>query len=101
MIARGRSPGFITRFRQRLGWKTWAAADDGPTVVDGHTAQPTLSLGTRRRRACERIVGGGVHATQNRQCGVAPDGHFLINTVLDEATAPITLLMNWHPEAKK
>jgi hypothetical protein len=26
---------------------------------------------------------------------------FLINTVLDEASAPITLLQNWHPEAKK
>jgi hypothetical protein len=26
---------------------------------------------------------------------------FLINTVLDDASAPITPLMNWHPEAKK
>jgi hypothetical protein len=33
---------------------------------------------------------------------VAPDGRFLINTVLDDvATAPITLLTNWHPEGKK
>ena len=24
-----------------------------------------------------------------------------INTLLDEATAPITLILNWHPEAKK
>jgi hypothetical protein len=30
-----------------------------------------------------------------------PDGRFLMSTVLDEASAPITLLMNWHPEAKK
>jgi hypothetical protein len=28
-------------------------------------------------------------------------GRFLINTVLHEASAPITLLMNWHPEGKK
>jgi hypothetical protein len=26
---------------------------------------------------------------------------FLINTELDSATSPITLLMNWNPEAKK
>ena len=28
------------------------------------------------------------------------DGRLLINTVLDEAAAPITLLTNWNPEAK-
>jgi hypothetical protein len=28
-------------------------------------------------------------------------GRFLINTVLDDDAAPITLLMNWNPEAKK
>ena len=48
-----------------------------------------------------RIVGGGVDAQQGRQYDVAPDGRFLINTVLDSAAAPITLLMNWNPEAKK
>ena len=48
-----------------------------------------------------RIVGGGVPSTQGLQYDVAPDGRFLINTVLDSATAPITLLQNWNPEAKK
>jgi Tol biopolymer transport system component len=48
-----------------------------------------------------RIVGGGVDAQQGRQYDVAADGRFLINTELDSATAPITLLQNWHPEAKK
>ena len=38
---------------------------------------------------------------QGRQYDVAPDGRFLINTVLDSAAAPITLLQNWNPEAKK
>ncbi len=47
------------------------------------------------------IVGGGVDAQQGRQYDVAPDGRFLINTVLDSAAAPITLLQNWNPEAKK
>jgi hypothetical protein len=31
----------------------------------------------------------------------APIGASSINTVLDSAVAPITLLMNFHPEAKK
>src|ERR1700687_1601066 len=31
---------------------------------------------------------------------VAPDGRFLINTELDNAAAPITLLMNWNPAGK-
>ena len=38
---------------------------------------------------------------QGRQYDVAPDGRFLINMELDSATAPITLLQNWKPEAKK
>jgi hypothetical protein len=30
-----------------------------------------------------------------------PDGRFLIHAVLAGAPAPITLLQNWNPEAKK
>ena len=48
-----------------------------------------------------RIYGGGVNDAQGRQYDVAPDGRFLINTVVDEATAPITLIQNWNPEPKK
>ena len=48
-----------------------------------------------------RIYGGGADSAQGRQYDVAPDGRFLINTELDSAAAPITLLMNWNPEAKK
>jgi Tol biopolymer transport system component len=47
-----------------------------------------------------RILGGGVDRGLGPQYDVAPDGRFLINTVLDDAAAPITLLMNWNPEAK-
>jgi hypothetical protein len=55
-------------------------------------------------------TGNGSHASrgpnppnaQGLQHDVAPDGRFLIATVLDNsATAPITLLTNWNPEAKK
>jgi hypothetical protein len=48
-----------------------------------------------------RIYGGGVDNAQGRQYDVTRDGRLLINTVLDEASTPITLLMNWNPEAKK
>jgi hypothetical protein len=48
-----------------------------------------------------RIVSGGADTGLGRQYDVAPDGRFLINTVLDEAGAPITLLQNWNPEVKK
>ena len=47
------------------------------------------------------IVDGGVDTQQGRQYDVAPDGRFLINTVIDSAVAPITLIQNWNPEAKK
>jgi Tol biopolymer transport system component len=68
-----------------------------PISVRGSTIEsgaPVLLFPTR-------IVGGGVDALQGRQYDVAADGRFLINTVVDTAVSPITLLMNWHPEAKK
>ena len=48
-----------------------------------------------------RIYNGGTDTRQGRQYDVTADGRFLIDTVLLEASAPITLLMNWHPKAKK
>jgi dipeptidyl aminopeptidase/acylaminoacyl peptidase len=47
------------------------------------------------------IFGGGVDMAQRRQYDVARDGRFLINRLLDNSTAPITLLQNWNPEAKR
>jgi hypothetical protein len=35
------------------------------------------------------------------QYDVSSDGRFLINTVLEEASSPITLLQNWNPEAER
>ena len=62
----------------------------------------TLAPGAPVRLFPTRIWGGGVDAQVGRQYDVGPDGRFLINTVLDDAaTPPITLLMNWRPEAKK
>ena len=47
-----------------------------------------------------RVVGGGTDTSQGQQYDVTSDGRFLINTVLDEAAAPITLIQHWNPEAK-
>ena len=48
-----------------------------------------------------RILGGGTDNGQGRNYDVTRDGRFLINTVLVEAAAPITLIQNWAPDAKK
>ena len=69
-----------------------------PITVTGATLAP----GAPVRLFPTRILGGGVDVGQFRQYDVAPDGRFLINTVLDSAAIPpITLLQNWHPDAKK
>ena len=68
-----------------------------PITVTGATLEP----GAPVVLFPTRIFGGGVDAQQGRQYDVAPDGRFLINTELDSGAAPITLLQNWNPEAKK
>ena len=44
------------------------------------------------------ITATGADVLQNCQYDVTRDWRFLINAVVDEAAAPITLLMNWRPE---
>jgi len=66
-----------------------------PIAVTGSTLAP----GTPVALFPTRIVGGGAENSPGPQYDVTRDGRFLINTLLDEASAPITLLQNWHPEA--
>jgi len=47
-----------------------------------------------------RMVGGGADIQLGRQYDVTADGRFLVNTLLNEAPAPITLLQNWQPPSK-
>jgi hypothetical protein len=70
-----------------------------PIEVTGTTIAPGTPMALFRTR----IYGGGLENQLGRQYDVAPDGRFLINTVLDSAapTPPITLLQDWKPEAKK
>ena len=68
-----------------------------PIAVSGNT----LATGTPVVLFQARIFGGGVASPYGMQYDVAPDGRFLINTVLDTPPAPIRLLMNWNPDARK
>jgi Tol biopolymer transport system component len=66
-----------------------------PITVTGSTVAP----GAPVMLFPTRIYGGGADGGQGREYDVTRDGRFLINTVLDGAPVPITLLQNWHPEA--
>ena len=58
-------------------------------------------LGTPMSLFPTGIYGGGLDNLQGVQYDVASDGRFLINTVLDDAAPPITLIQNWRaPETK-
>jgi eukaryotic-like serine/threonine-protein kinase len=62
-----------------------------PVRISGSTFQRDTPM----VRFSTRILGGGIDAGQGRQYDIAPDGRFLINTVLDDVDAPITLLQHW------
>jgi Tol biopolymer transport system component len=66
-----------------------------PITVSGST----LEAGTPVLLFQTRIFGRGGRYGLGRSYDVAPDGRFLINTELDVAAPPITLLMNWRPPA--
>ena len=70
-----------------------------PIASSGTALQPGLPTALFQ----PRIVGGGTtNALFRQQYDVAPDGRFLINVSMDETTAaPITVITNWNPEAKK
>jgi len=67
-----------------------------PIRVVGTTLEP----GAPTMLFPTRIVGGAV-GQAGRNYDVAPDGRFLINTELDSAAAPITLIQNWTPSAAR
>ena len=68
-----------------------------PIAVNGATLEPGQPVALFRTR----IVGGGTDLGVGTNYDIARDGRILINTVLDDAAAPITLIQNWNPEAKK
>ena len=66
-----------------------------PVAATGTTLEPGMPVALFETR----IYGGGVDNAQGRQYDVTRDGRFLINTVLDDASSPITLIQNWKPPA--
>ena len=47
-------------------------------------------------------VGGALQGTFRQQYDVSSDGaRFLMNTITEEAASPITVILNWNPEAKR
>ena len=69
-----------------------------PVTVAG----ASFAAGTPVALFPSRIRGGGSVATDRAPYAVARDGRFLINQLVgDGIAAPITLILNWNPEAKK
>jgi hypothetical protein len=62
-----------------------------PITVTGATLTPGAPVALFHTR----IWGGAMDQLQGRQYDVIRDGRFLINTVPDDASGPITLLQNW------
>jgi WD40-like Beta Propeller Repeat len=86
------------------GKELYYLAPDGKLIAASIAAKgATLEVGTPVALFQTRIVGGGANLLGGRQeYDVAPDGRFLINVATETASAaPITLLMNWNPDAKK
>jgi eukaryotic-like serine/threonine-protein kinase len=66
-------------------------------------SRDTLAAGTPVKLFQTKIFGGGEQSL-GRNYDVAPDGRFLIETLdtaLNSAAAPITLIQNWNPDATK
>ena len=68
-----------------------------PVSVTGATLAP----GAPVRLFPTRVLSRGVDVSGGVQFDVARDGRFLINTELPGDAAPITLIQNWNPAAKK
>jgi hypothetical protein len=64
--------------------------------VNGATIEPGRPVALFR----PRIYGGGTDVNVGTQYDIARDGRILINTVLDNAASPITLLQNWKAPVK-
>ena len=83
------------------GTELYYLAPDGtlmaaPIAVSGATLEPGRPVPLFHTR----IVGGGADVNLGMNYDVARDGRFLINTILEgTAATPITLLLNWRPDA--
>jgi WD40-like Beta Propeller Repeat len=44
-------------------------------------------------------IGGAVQGTNRHQYMVSPGQRFLMNSITEEATSPITVILNWRPKS--
>jgi eukaryotic-like serine/threonine-protein kinase len=80
------------------GTELYYIAPDGQMMVAPITAMETAVVPSRAIPLFKtRISFGGEDTGQSWQYDLTRDGRFLVNTVLDDAVAPITLLQNWNP----
>src|SRR5262249_51887885 len=95
------SGGIQARWRPD-GKELYYLAPDGklmaaPIVVKGSTVEPGDPI-----PLFQPPIATGPTSSYRAQYDVAPDGRFLINVTIEDATAPpITLLLNWHTEHGK
>jgi Tol biopolymer transport system component len=95
------SGGIYPRWRAD-GKELYYIAPDGKLMATPITASgATIAPGTPVALFQTRIYGGGADVNAGTNYAVTGDGRFLINTVLEDAASPITLLQNWKPELKK
>ena len=89
--------GIFPRWRPD-GRELYYLGPDGQMMAAPVTATgTTLEPGTPVALFQTRIYGGGTDKGQGRQYDVAHDGRFLINTGLDDAASPMTVILNWKP----
>jgi Tol biopolymer transport system component len=64
------------------------------------SSEQALEVGAAVALFTTRVVGGAQQPFARYQYSVSPDGQrFLVNTVTAEASAPITLILNWKPKS--
>ncbi len=76
------------------------APDATMMAVPVTAAGASFTAGTPMALFPSRIFEGGTSRTVP-QYAVARDGRFLINQMVADAAAPITLILNWNPDAKR
>jgi Tol biopolymer transport system component len=84
------------------GQELYYLGPDGALMAVPITSrEPALEPGTPTMLFRTRILGGGVDQALGRQYDVTRDGRFLINTVTNDTSPPITLIQNWAPGPPK
>ncbi len=84
------------------GKELYFLAPDATMMAAPVTAAGTsFAAGTPVALFPARIRGGGAVATDRPPYAVARDGRFLVNQTVADAGAPITLILNWNPDAKQ